>query len=153
VQHAWVTALSEEVLPVGGWAVYGASEVVMKVMGHPVGLPAYCAILDASLELQRDAGVWESQMSPNEVIYWKERHPEEIWLPRREPPSRETASITPLAVGDERKLGSVTRRADSNAIYVLHPDTDRYVWLLDYPDSSSTAGARLREERGAFEGL
>jgi hypothetical protein len=152
-QYAWVADLGKEVLPVGGWAVYGAAETVMKTMGHPVGHPAYCEILDASLEFQRDAGVWDSQLSPNERTYWQLRHPGEIWLARREPPSRETASITPLAIGDERKLGAVTRRADSNAIYVHHPAHERYAWLLDYPDSSSVTGGRLREERDTFGDL
>jgi hypothetical protein len=152
-QAAWVSALSDEVLPAGGWALYGAAEVLMKALGHPVHLESYCAILDASLQFQRDAGVWDSQLSPNERLYWQERHPEEIWLPRREAPSCESATITPLAVGDERKLGAVTRRPDSNAIYVIHPEHKRYVWLLDYPDSSSATGGRLREERGTFGDL
>ncbi len=152
-QAEWVAALSEEVLPVGGWAAYGAAEVLMKALGHPVQLESYCAILEASLQFQRDAGVWDSQLTPNEQLYWQEMHPEEIWLSRRDPPSRESARITPLAIGEERKLGAVTRRPDSNAIYVIHPEHERYMWLLDYPDSSSATGGRLREERGTFGDL
>ncbi len=92
-------------------------------------------------------------MSVNEQVYWKSKHPDELWLARQTPPSRDAAAITPLAVGDERKLGSVTLRPDSNAIYVLRPKQDRYVWVRDFAGSSSSAGARLREERGSFGDL
>ena len=76
-QRAWLTAVGKEVLSAGGWALCGATDVVMKAMSHPLELPEYCSILDAELEFQRGAGLWESQLSPRERSRWRERHGDE----------------------------------------------------------------------------
>jgi hypothetical protein len=94
--------------------------------------------------------VWESQLSANERGYWGAQHPDEPWLVPRNPPSRETASISPLPIGDERRISVLSASEDSKALYVKHADENTYVWLLDMPDG---LGGRAREERGAAADL
>jgi hypothetical protein len=130
-QRSWVVALSEAVVPVGGWAAYGAEETVMKALGHPVDLPAYRAILDCALDFQRSVGVWESQLSINEKVYWDKQHGDEPWLIPRKSPARETTPITALPVGQERKVAVMTKVPDSNEVYASHPETSKYVAIVE----------------------
>jgi hypothetical protein len=129
--RGWVSRLSPVVVPVGGWTVLGAQYLVMPRDEQLKDLPTYWAIMDAALEFQRDSGVWEIQLAPRERAYWQRRHGNEPWLPRREPPSREAAVITPLPAGQERKVTVMTKHADSNEVYVSHPDPDRYVAIVE----------------------
>lgn len=40
-QRAWVEKLAERVLPVGGWPVYGAEELIRRALLHRTEIPAY----------------------------------------------------------------------------------------------------------------
>jgi hypothetical protein len=152
-QRAWVAALSEAVVPVGGWAVMGAQATVMKVMSHPVDLPTYRAIMDAALDFQRSAGVWESQLSINETLYWHEQHKNEPWLARREPPSRAAAAITALPVGQERRLAVMSNVPDSNEVYASQPEAGRYVAIVEAPLERGRGSGRVRREADTAESL
>jgi hypothetical protein len=144
-QKAWVETLSQVVVPVGGVAAYGASTLVMLCLSHPVELDAYCRLLDIALDYLRAEGVPEVELSMNERSYWRRKHPDEAWLqPVTSRPAE--SSLTPLAVGEERKLSVMDASPDSKAIYVLHPAEGRYVWALDMP--SEDGSGRIREERG-----
>ena len=70
----------------------------------------------------------------------------------RAAPSRDAASISPLPLGQERKLSLLSSASDSKAIYVVHEEDDTYVWLLDSPDDSYPA-RRLREARETHTNL
>jgi hypothetical protein len=79
-QRAWVEALSQAIVPVGGVAAYGASTLVMLSLGHPVEFDAYCRLLDMALDYLRAEGVPEVELSGNERSYWRRKHPDEVWL-------------------------------------------------------------------------
>ncbi len=144
VQRGRVAALRDAVLEAGGWAIPGAATVVMRALGHPLGIPAYCELLDASLAFQRAEGLWDDQLSINEKTYWRERHGDELWQQPRDPPSRDEASITELPIGGERKLTVLSRWPNSRALYVARPQESVYVVLLEYSDDS---GKRVREQQ------
>ena len=152
-QRAWVTALSDAVVPVGGWAVMGAQVTVMKVAGRLADLPAYRAIMDAALEFQRSAGVWEFQLSITEKAYWHEHHQNELWLARRDPPSRAAAVIPPLPVGQERKLAIMSNVPDSNEVYASQPEAGRYVAIVEAPLERGSASRRVRREADTADSL
>lgn len=145
-QRDWVSALRDAVFPVGGWAVIGAEQTVMRALSHPVDLLAYRDILDAALELQRQAGVWASQLSPNEQSYWRDHHPAEVWLPPRDSPGRDAATITPLAVGAERRVAVMSRVPDSNEVYVVREADGVYKSIVDMPVERGTNRGRVRQE-------
>lgn len=119
-------------------------------LSNPVELDAYCRLLDAALDFLRENGVPEIELTINERSYWHRKHPDEVWL---EPVTARPAesSLTPLAVGQERKLSVADASSDSKAIYVLHPAEGRYVWALDMP--SEDGSGRAREERGHASSL
>jgi hypothetical protein len=144
--RGWVGRLSPAVISAGGWAVLGAQYLMMPRDAQLKDLPGYWAIMDAALGFQRDSGVWEFQLAPQERAYWHQRHGDEPWLPRREPPSREVAVITPLPVGQERKIAVMTKHADSNEVYVSHPDPDRYVAIVEAPVERGSDRGRVRNE-------
>lgn len=145
-QRSWVTELAAKVLPAGGWAVYGATDAVECGLMHSDALeiPAYVELYEASLQFQRSNGVWWTALSPAERSFWDQHHPNEVWLDRREPPSRDDASITPIPLGQERKLTVLADAPDSKATYVVHGDEGTYVWCLEYPDDE---GNRVRDAR------
>lgn len=149
-QKAWVEALSQVIVPVGGVAAYGASTLVQLCLNNPVELNAYCRLLDAALDHLRAEGVPEIELTGYERSYWHRKHPDEVWL---EPVTARPAesSLTPLAVGQERKLSVADASSDSKAIYVSHPAEGRYVWILDMP--SENGSGRIREERGHASSL
>jgi hypothetical protein len=92
----------------------------------------------------------EIELTGNERSYWHRKYRDEVWL---EPVTARPAesSLTPLAVGQERKLCVADASSDSKAIYVLHPAEGRYVWALDMP--SEDGSGRTREERGHASSL
>ncbi len=141
-QRSWVAALSEAVVPVGGWAIYGAEETVMKALGHPVDLPAYRAILEGAFDFQRSAGVWESQLSINERVYWGTYHKDEPWLMPRNSPARETALIADLPVGQERKIAVMSKAPGTGEVYAAHPEPSKYVAIVE----RGTDGERVRTQ-------
>lgn len=149
-QRVWVEALSQAIIPVGGVAAYGASTLVQLCLSNPVELDAYCRLLDAALAFLRESGVPEIELTINERSYWHRKHPDEVWL---EPVTARPAesSLTPLAVGQERRLCVADASSDSKAIYVLHPAEGRYVWALDMP--SEDGAGWTREERGHASSL
>jgi hypothetical protein len=149
-QEAWVEALSQAIVPVGGVTAYGASTLVMLSLDHPVELDAYRRLLDTALDYLRAEGVPEIELTGYERSYWHRKHPDEVWL---EPVIARPAesSLTPLAVGQERKLSVADASSDSKAIYVSHPAEGRYVWALDMP--SEDRSGRIREERGHASSL
>ena len=102
--------------------------------------------MDAALGFQRDSGVWEIQLAPLERAWWQQRHRDEPWLPRREPPSRAAAVITPLPIGHERKIAVMTRNLDSNEVYASHPDPDRYVAIVETSVERGSDRGRVRNE-------
>lgn len=143
-QARCLESLVRAVVPDGGWALYGAEELIGPHLESPgSGDLLRDELFAATLDFQRRGGVWWNALSPREHLFWSERHPDEQWLEPRQPPSRETAQITPLAVGEERKLTMLNRSRDTQAIYVARPEETRYVMQLDYPAED---GTRSRED-------
>jgi hypothetical protein len=146
-QRSWVAELANVALPLGGWTVFGAAQTVVTSLGTScVEIPEACAIVDASLAFQREAGVWLTQLSIFEKMHWEARHPDEAWLSPRKPPSREAAVITPIPVGTERRVAVMSRISDSNEIYVAHAATGEYVAILDMPVARGEDCGRTRQE-------
>jgi hypothetical protein len=149
----WVSELGLAVVSAGGWAVLGAQYLVMPRDHQLQDLPAYQAIMDAALDFQRASGVWESTLAPTERVYWQMQRGDEPWLPRREPPSREASRITPLPVGQERKITVMNKFADSNEVYVSHPDPGTYVAIVEAPVERGSDRGRVRNEAGSAGSL
>jgi hypothetical protein len=141
-QRSWVVALSEAVVPVGGWAVYGAEETVIRAPGDLADLPAYRAIMEGALDFQRSAGVWKGQLSPSELAYWDTHHKDEPWLIPRNSPARETAVITDLPVGQERKIAVMSKVPGRGEVYAAHPEPGMYVAIVE----RGTGGERVRKQ-------
>lgn len=152
-QRAWVNALSDIVVSVGGWAAYGAADLVMAAMSHPVDFAAYRSILDASLEFQRSSCVWESELSINETLYWQETHPGELWMTPTSPPPRDAAVITDLPVGQERRIAVMNAIPDSNEVYASRPEAGRYVAIVEAAVERGEARGRVRNEADSAENL
>lgn len=145
-----LSALVKMIVPGGGWAIYGAEDLLGGYLPSPGSDPTRDELFAASLEFQRDGGVWWGALSIQERMFWEQRHPGETWIEPIEPPSRDAAVITPLNVGEERRITLLNRAADSKATYVTHVAEGRYVFQLDYPDDN---GNRLRDDRDEADAL
>ncbi len=69
----FLTALADAVLPVGGWAVYGASRLIWELLSSsPEGRqhPLYKAIMSAALEFLRTQGVSIGMLRGYEREHW-----------------------------------------------------------------------------------
>ncbi len=146
-QRAWVEKLAERVLPVGGWPVYGAEELVRKALiGDRREIPAYHQILEAKLAFQREGGIWWGQLRGDEKSFWRQWHPDEVWLSPRDPPSRAEAMISPLAIGEKRQLTRMTSAANSRGVYVVRRSANSYILALDYEDDEGNRAVDERED-------
>ncbi len=138
----YVDALAEIIVPVGGWAVYGAAEFALDIMHHELDNPSYRALFVGGLEARRQAQVPWVMLNSFDHVFWQEAHPDEPWLPERQPPAREGASITPLEVGQERRVAQVAPDDHSRLIFATRPASDQYVMVIEHPqdDGSRTRG-------------
>lgn len=145
-QMAWLAALAEVALPLGGWAVHGAARTAVITLGtNCVRIPEACALVDASLEFQRAGGMWLSELCIFEKMHWEAHHSGELWLTPRPVPTREAAPITPIPLGTERKIAVISRVPDSNEIYIAHTAIGEHVAILDMPVERGTDRGRVRE--------
>jgi len=146
-QVPWVERLAEIVAPAGGWAAYAAEDLLLlQIQPDSKDTTAIGRIIESSLQFQRTSGIWWAQLSPAEQLWWQRNHPAEGWLEARPARSPDSVTITPLAVGEERKLTLTTRGPRWRAMYVVRVTEDRYQVQLDYEDDDSRQ--RLRDPRG-----
>ncbi len=69
----FLVALAEAVLPVGGWAVYGASRTTWELLSSSASArqhPSYNAIMNAALEFLRTNGVSLAMLRGYEREHW-----------------------------------------------------------------------------------
>ena len=126
-----IAALAEACIPAGGLAVYGADRTVVSLIGSSPNSPDWPRILDASIAFLR------SQFVPPMRVagYAWNRFIElggtsNTWIALREPPSRQQASITPMADGEARIIIKMARAPDANVIFVRREGMD-YVAFID----------------------
>jgi hypothetical protein len=130
-QEAYVDALAEAVLPLGGWAVLGAADLLVKAVFEPEDRPSYVRLLLAALELKRAVRVSDIALSMYEGEFWRQHNPGRDWLEPKSPPTRADARISPLAIGEERKVGRHTSAPSSNLVLVRRTAEDRYLAFVD----------------------
>ncbi len=67
----FLTELAQAVLPVGGWAVYGAEHVARSLLGSSIFQhSSYIALMDASLSFLRASGVPPARLNGYEWNSW-----------------------------------------------------------------------------------
>src|ERR1700709_1854584 len=130
-QEAYVDALAEAVLPIGGWAVLGAADLLVQAIFDPDDHPAYVRLLLAAIELQRAVRVSDIALSTYETMFWRQHNPGREWLEPKFPPARAAAKISPLAVGEAREVGRHTSSPTSNLVFVRRTAEDRYLTFVD----------------------
>lgn len=97
--------MADALLPLGGWPVYGAADLLVTTIFEPDDHPAYVNLLLASLELKRAARVSEACLSVYEERFWDKHNPDTEWLDAKDPPARATATISTLDIGAAREVG------------------------------------------------
>lgn len=155
-QEAYVDALAEAVLPVGGWGVLGAADLLVKAVFEPEDRPSYVRLLLAALELKRAARVSDIALSIYEGEFWRQHNPGRDWLEPKSPPTRADAQISPLAIGDEREVGRHTSSPTSNRVLVRRTAEDRYLAFVDQEvergePAKGRVEARMREADNLYE--
>jgi len=114
----FTSALVAEVLPAGGFALYGAARTVWNLLGSDFRHPAYDTVRMAGLEFFRANGVPKNRLTANDWSFWQRHRGEEPWLVGRPRPAPETAGIAPLAPGETRPIAVITSAPDSNVLFV-----------------------------------
>lgn len=130
-QEAYVDALAETIVPIGGWALLGAADLLVQAAFEPDDRPAYVKLLLAALELQREVRVSDIALSSYETMFWRQHNPGREWLEPKVPPSRADGQITPLAIGEEREVGRHTSSPTSNLVFVRRTAEDHYLTFVD----------------------
>jgi hypothetical protein len=129
---AFVAALNEKFLPVGGWAVYGAARTVTELLDAHFEHPVHNALRTASFQFLRERGVPNSMLTGNEWNYWLANQGKtKPWLVGRPKPPPEKAPITDLTPGEVRRIAQVFPEAESNIILVRRHEEGGYVSVID----------------------
>ncbi len=133
----FLVALAEAVLPVGGWAVYGASRTIWELLSPSASSPirqhpSYNAIMNAAIEFLRANGVPPMRIRGYEWDYWLDSGGTiDTWVPRLPIPSQEEAPITTLQPGESRKVAQLTSALDSNIILVRRNSDGQHCAFID----------------------
>ena len=130
-QEAYVDALAETIVPIGGWTLLGAADLLVQAVFEPDDHPAYVKLLLAAIELQRAVRVSDIALSTYETMFWRQHNPGREWLEPKLPPARAEAQLSPLAVGEEREVGRHTSSPTSNLVFVRRTAEDRYLAFVD----------------------
>jgi hypothetical protein len=131
-QNAFLTALRDKTIPVGGWAVYGASRIMREVIAGEVNHPAFDELQAAGLRFLRERGVPNMQLTGYEWNFFLDhRQGAEPWLVGRPKPTPEEAPITELAPDELRRIAQLFPEADSNLVFVRRDPSGAYTAVLD----------------------
>lgn len=130
---SFLQRLAVACLPAGAWAAYGAERLALRLFGPGSDLrchPAWCALLDRSLALNR------TRLLPYPLLpaylaehFEVEGGDPEDWLPFRDEPDPEEASITPLGPHEVRKV--LEGRAGSDVTVTVRLDGADAVGLVE----------------------
>lgn len=125
--------LADAVLPVGGWAVYGASRTLWEAFGSARKSdpnPSYNAIMSAAINFLLSNGVLP--VRGYEMDYWiRNGRTNEEWIQRRPIPSPEQAPITALRPNEVRRVTQLTAERDSSAILVRQNRDGQYCGIVE----------------------
>lgn len=144
--EGFLVALAAAVLPVGGWAVYGASRTTFEFVSSLEQHPTYKTILSAAVEFLRSNGVPPMRVRGYEWAHWIASGGDNTtWLPRRPIPSLGEAPITDLRSGEVRRVVQITPQPDSNVILVQQQDDGRYCAVIDARQSDEDPRRTQRE--------
>ncbi|MFJ3757640.1 hypothetical protein [Streptomyces sp. NPDC090080] len=140
--QGFARVLADAVLPVGGFALFGAARTIWNLVGSDFSSPAYDAVRMAALEFFRANGVPNNRLSADDWRFWQANR-SEPWLVGRPRPTAEEAGITPLAPGETRRIAQITEAPDSNVLYVAPAHGRGFRAVIDGP-TSDTDSARTR---------
>ncbi|MFD5159386.1 hypothetical protein ACFWMJ_15130 [Streptomyces hawaiiensis] len=134
--EGFARALADAVLPVGGFALFGAARTMWNLVGSDFSSPTYDAVRMAALEFFRANGVPGNRLSTDDWRFWQENR-SEPWLVGRPRPTPEEALITPLVPGELRRIAQITGAPDSNVVYVAAAQDGGFVAVVDAPTSDT----------------
>lgn len=105
--EGFLIALANAIVPVGGWAAYGASRTLYEFFSSKTAFhqhPAYVAIMDAAIEFLRANRVPPLNVRPYEWAHWMARGgTRETWEPQTTAPTPTGGQRSPEAwveIGD-----------------------------------------------------
>lgn len=116
--------LEMEVSGKGGWGAYGAAHAVWELLTPEQRAllqdnRSYVAVIGASLEFLRKNGVPPKRVTGYEWDHWIAHGGTiDTWIPRRDPPPREDARISPLGEGELRQVARLSESPDGNIVLV-----------------------------------
>jgi hypothetical protein len=137
----FLAALASELLPAGGWAVYGGERLVKELFSGDLDDPSYHAMMAAALDFLRSLGLPNSRLNNYEWRFWLDhKGKEEPWLTSRPLPNPELTRIRPLSPGEDRLVAQIEAAENSNRIHVRADGEGRFVAEIDaaYSDDDPT---------------
>jgi len=142
----------------GGWAAYGAEKLMFEVAGGSDSekLSVYDRIMKSSLGFLRSLGVPPKMLTGYEWGYWlRTGGTIESWIPRRPMPTQDKAPISPLGIGETRRLAQVFPDPVSNVFLVLRAQDGSYCWIIDsrYSDEDTRRTQRVHKTSHSLHDL
>ncbi|MBK6870821.1 MAG: hypothetical protein IPJ14_09690 [Kineosporiaceae bacterium] len=137
--NAFLERLRREVLPAGGWALYGADRLMWELITDKTARQSEAGleIMDASLSFLRENGVPPQRVRPYQWEHWIGTGGTiDTWLMTRPTPTHAQAPIRELAPGELRPVARLTADPQSNVILVrLAANGEHVEAIIDAPQS------------------
>jgi len=142
----------------GGWAAYGAEKLMFEIAGGSGSeeLSVYDRIMKASLGFLRSLGVPPKMLTGYEWDYWlRIGGTIESWIPRRPTPTQDEAPISPLGIGQTRRLAQLFPDPESNVFLVQRAQDGSYCWIIDarYSDEDTRRTRRVHKTSHSLHDL
>lgn len=128
----FIRVLAGACLPVDGWAAYGAERTVVNLIGTDSTEPEWLALLDASIAFLRLNFVPPIRVAQYAWLRFIDTGgTSNTWLQLRPVPDRASVAITPLSVGELRRLLIMGPESNANVVLLTHGGHDDFITLID----------------------
>lgn len=131
-QDAFLNSLADIATQYGGLVSYGAEQLMIEVAYGRPDHPACRQIMDASIAFLRTSGIPPMKVTGHEWRHWTDSGGTvQTWVRWRPAPSESRARISPLVVGESRRVAQLRAAEDSNVFLVERAEDGRYRWIVD----------------------
>lgn len=124
----------------GGWVAYGATRLIVSLLENTTPNADYDALMTVSMKFLRSRNISAAFLNEYEKTWWRQHQgAEEPWLTGRLAPTQETAQITLLCEGEQRRLANMGPGGNNKDILAARTPEGQFQAVIEGPNSGDDA--------------